>query len=101
MTMAVSSSVYVIPNALIGDQFKPAPARLDTSNESQYSIYDDETHLIVHLTSLPTAVTIVVLSRLAYRKGIDLLVACAPRICAKYPNVRFAIGKSPLPEFRQ
>lgn len=32
------------------------------------------------------------LSRLAYRKGIDLLVAAAPRICAKFPHVHFVIG---------
>lgn len=32
------------------------------------------------------------LSRLAYRKGIDLLVATAPRICAKFPHVHFVIG---------
>lgn len=44
-------------------------------------------------THAPT-VTIVVLSRLAYRKGIDLLVATAPRICATFPNVRFVVGKS-------
>lgn len=42
---------------------------------------------LTHLT-----VTIVVLSRLAYRKGIDLLVATAPRICAANPNVRFVVG---------
>jgi len=33
-----------------------------------------------------------VLSRLAYRKGIDLLVATAPRICAKFPHIDFVIG---------
>lgn len=33
-----------------------------------------------------------VISRLAYRKGIDLLVATAPRICALFPNVRFIVG---------
>jgi phosphatidylinositol glycan class A protein len=37
-------------------------------------------------------VTIVVISRLAYRKGVDLLVATAPRICAAFPNVRFVVG---------
>lgn len=36
--------------------------------------------------------TIVVISRLAYRKGVDLLVASAPRVCAKFPQVRFLIG---------
>jgi phosphatidylinositol glycan class A protein len=37
-------------------------------------------------------VTIIVISRLAYRKGVDLLVATAPRICAAFPNVRFVVG---------
>jgi len=34
----------------------------------------------------------VVLSRLAYRNGIDLLVAAAPRICSAFPKVKFLIG---------
>ncbi|KAJ1673023.1 Phosphatidylinositol N-acetylglucosaminyltransferase GPI3 subunit, partial [Spiromyces aspiralis] len=38
------------------------------------------------------ALTIVVLSRLVYRKGIDLLVPAIPRICQQCPNVRFLIG---------
>ena len=40
-------------------------------------------------------VTVIVIARLAYRKGIDLLVATAPKICAKFPNVNFIIGKIP------
>ncbi|KAG6867767.1 Phosphatidylinositol N-acetylglucosaminyltransferase gpi3 subunit [Termitomyces sp. T159_Od127] len=64
----VRKNVYVIPNALIADNFKPFPLK--------------HTEII----------TIVVLSRLAYRKGIDLLVATAPRICAAFPNVRFVVG---------
>ncbi|KAA1465916.1 transferase [Dentipellis sp. KUC8613] len=61
--------VYVIPNAIVADQFQPAevPPPVDT-------------------------ITIVVVSRLAYRKGIDLLVATAPRICAAFPNVQFVVG---------
>ncbi|KII91315.1 glycosyltransferase family 4 protein [Plicaturopsis crispa FD-325 SS-3] len=68
-TISVNDNVYVIPNALVADQFKPAstPPPTDT-------------------------ITIVVLSRLAYRKGIDLLVATAPRICAAFPNVKFVVG---------
>ena len=42
-------------------------------------------------------VTIVVVSRLAYRKGIDLLVAAAPRICSAFPNVKFLIGGELVP----
>lgn len=36
--------------------------------------------------------TIVVLSRLVYRKGIDLLALVIPKICSKYPSVKFLIG---------
>ncbi|KAF8880060.1 glycosyltransferase family 4 protein [Infundibulicybe gibba] len=67
-TLSVRRNVYVIPNALVADQFKPAPPpSQDTIN-------------------------IIVLSRLAYRKGVDLLVATAPRICKAFPNVRFIVG---------
>lgn len=38
------------------------------------------------------SVTIVVISRLVYRKGMDLLVAIIPRICAMHPKVKFIIG---------
>jgi phosphatidylinositol glycan class A protein len=37
-------------------------------------------------------VTIVVIARLVYRKGIDLLVASAPQICDLFPDVRFIVG---------
>jgi phosphatidylinositol glycan class A protein len=37
-------------------------------------------------------VTIITLSRLVYRKGIDLLVASAPTICDLFPEVRFVVG---------
>lgn len=32
------------------------------------------------------------MSRLVYRKGIDLLVASAPTICDLFPDVRFVVG---------
>ncbi|WVQ80550.1 hypothetical protein IAT38_002655 [Cryptococcus sp. DSM 104549] len=63
------SIVSVIPNALEPDQFKPDPSRAD-----------------------PDHITIIIISRLVYRKGIDLLVASAPTICAQFPEVRFVIG---------
>ena len=85
----VRSSVYTIPNALVAEQFTPSPQPqpLDTSESALHS-----------LTTSPdrenaTAVNIVVISRLAYRKGIDLLVATAPRICAAFPNVNFIVGE--------
>ncbi|KAI0269418.1 transferase [Gloeopeniophorella convolvens] len=62
-------SVYVIPNAIVADRFRPARSAPPTDT-----------------------ITIVVVSRLAYRKGVDLLVATAPRICRAFPNVRFLVG---------
>ncbi|KAJ4823802.1 hypothetical protein Tsubulata_005646 [Turnera subulata] len=61
--------VYVIPNAVDTAMFKPAPVR-PSNNE----------------------IVIVVISRLVYRKGADLLVEVIPKICCLYPNVRFVIG---------
>ncbi|KAH8999563.1 transferase [Lactarius akahatsu] len=62
-------SVYVIPNAIVADHFCPARSAPPTDT-----------------------ITIIVVSRLAHRKGVDLLVATAPRICAAFPNVRFVVG---------
>lgn len=38
------------------------------------------------------AVNIVVISRLVYRKGTDLLAAIIPEICAQHPDVNFIVG---------
>ena len=38
------------------------------------------------------AVTIVVMSRLVYRKGADLIAALIPLICEKHRDVDFIIG---------
>ncbi|XP_063988253.1 phosphatidylinositol N-acetylglucosaminyltransferase subunit A [Diachasmimorpha longicaudata] len=37
-------------------------------------------------------ITIVVVSRLVYRKGVDLLAQIIPEICARHENVQFLIG---------
>ncbi|SCV71130.1 BQ2448_2718 [Microbotryum intermedium] len=64
------SIVHVIPNAVVASHFKPAepPA------------------------PVPETLTIVCLNRLVYRKGIDLLIAALPRVCAMHPDVRVLIG---------
>ncbi|XP_030954745.1 phosphatidylinositol N-acetylglucosaminyltransferase subunit A-like isoform X1 [Quercus lobata] len=61
--------VYVIPNAVDTAMFKPAAER-PSGNE----------------------IIIVVISRLVYRKGADLLVEVIPEVCRMYPNVRFIVG---------
>ncbi|KAH9477452.1 Phosphatidylinositol N-acetylglucosaminyltransferase gpi3 subunit [Psilocybe cubensis] len=66
--LQLRKSVYVIPNSIVAQQFQPS---IQKRNETT---------------------TIVVLSRLAYRKGVDLFVATAPKICQLFPNVNFVVG---------
>ena len=61
--------VFVIPNAVLTDSFIPNPSNRDTS-----------------------FITIIILSRLVYRKGCDLLVDIMPIVCSKHPDVRFIVG---------
>ena len=63
------NNVYVIPNAIDADSFKPNLA----SRHSE-------------------RITVVVVSRLVYRKGTDLLVQVIPAVCKEHPNVDFLIG---------
>lgn len=66
-----SLNVSVIPNAVDASLFTPA---------SSYNMKDLST------------ITIVVVSRLVYRKGMDLLAGIIPEICYKYKNINFIIG---------
>ncbi len=62
-------TISVIPNAVDATMFTPDPSQRK-----------------------PGRLTIVVVSRLVYRKGTDLLAAIIPKICQTYPNVDFIIG---------
>jgi phosphatidylinositol glycan class A protein len=82
--------VYVIPNAIISQKFKPNPALADPSCSKSMGVGG-----FPSIDPRPTvSVTIVVVSRLVYRKGIDLLVAATPHICELFPDVKFIIGRS-------
>jgi len=43
--------------------------------------------------SCVVSVTVIVMSRLVYRKGADFLGAIIPEICSQFPAVDFIIGK--------
>ncbi|BGP16076.1 hypothetical protein JCM10213_006788 [Rhodosporidiobolus nylandii] len=62
--------VHVIPNAVVASQFRPAEP----------------------VPPVPDVLTIVCITRLVYRKGIDLLIAALPKVCALHSDVRFLIG---------
>jgi len=67
------SNVHVIPNAILSEQFYPPSSEISTD-----------------------ILTVVVLCRLVYRKGIDLLIDVIPDICAQHPKVNFLIaGEGP------
>lgn len=61
--------VSVIPNAVDTQAFTPQPEARE-----------------------PARVTVVILSRLVYRKGVDLLVNTIPRLCRHHPHLHFIIG---------
>nr|XP_034958311.1 phosphatidylinositol N-acetylglucosaminyltransferase subunit A isoform X2 [Zootoca vivipara] len=61
--------VSVIPNAVDPTDFTPDVSRRDKST-----------------------ITVVVVSRLVYRKGIDLLSGIIPELCQKYPDLHFLVG---------
>ncbi|CAD8170473.1 unnamed protein product [Paramecium octaurelia] len=63
-------NISVIPNAVDCSRFKPDPSKRYPLN----------------------TVNIVVISRLTFRKGVDLLVDVVPTICKRFPQVYFIIG---------
>ncbi|KAL4221229.1 hypothetical protein ACF0H5_019493 [Mactra antiquata] len=62
-------TVSVIPNAVDASMFVPDPSKRHKNK-----------------------ITIVIVSRLVYRKGMDLLAGIIPIICNKHPDVQFIIG---------
>ncbi|KAK3320544.1 glycosyltransferase family 4 protein [Cercophora scortea] len=86
--------VSVIPNAVVAENFKPPsnsnPAPAEVSRGHAFSQpAPPARQLGPHDT-----ITIVVISRLFYNKGTDLLTAAIPRILENHPNTRFIIAGS-------
>lgn len=63
------SMVSVIPNAVDASMFTPDVSKRD-----------------------PRKITIVVISRLVYRKGTGLLAAVIPELCSRHSDLQFVIG---------
>lgn len=79
--------VSVIPNAVVASNFRPlhhpsypTPGQLLPALQPRIGPHD--------------TITIVVVSRLFYNKGTDLLVAAIPRILSADPHVKFIIAGS-------
>lgn len=83
--------VSVIPNAVVAENFRPS---FYPSPQSSLSSTNHGPPPLHHQVGPNDPITIVVISRLFYNKGTDLLVAAIPRILAAHPNVRFIIAGS-------
>jgi phosphatidylinositol glycan class A protein len=68
---------FTIPNAVDFNRFTPNTALRDAD---------------VAKSGNPNLINIVYISRLAYRKGVDLLIPIIPKILAQFDNVNFIIG---------
>jgi phosphatidylinositol N-acetylglucosaminyltransferase subunit A len=69
-TKIAASEIFVIPNAVDTTHFTPDPSLVEPKG----------------------TVNIVVVCRMTYRKGVDLLVDIIPEIIRRHPNVHFIIG---------
>ncbi|KAG9241554.1 glycosyltransferase family 4 protein [Calycina marina] len=79
--------VSVIPNAVVAENFRPI-------NHPSYPLETLDKPMTQRALGPHDTITIVVISRLFYNKGTDLLVAAIPRILAAHPHVKFIIAGS-------
>lgn len=86
--------VSVIPNAVVAENFQPLGEPSAQDNHTSSSVSYKSTSHNTRKFRPGDIITIVVISRLFYNKGTDLLIAAIPRILAADPNVRFIIAGS-------
>ena len=71
------AKTFTIPNAVDSNRFKP-----------DFAIRERE----IARSGNPNQINIVYISRLQYRKGVDLLIGIIPKILTQFENVNFIIG---------
>jgi phosphatidylinositol glycan class A protein len=77
--------VSVIPNAVVAENFRPLS--IQGGEASQHRAPGPPQPM-----GPDKIITVIVIQRLYYNKGTDLLVAAIPHILAAHPNVRFIIA---------
>jgi len=75
------NKIDVIPNAVDPSKFTPSGAETKATSSNSNKDDDDDGRIKV-----------VVVSRLVYRKGVDLLVGIIPKVCELFPRVDFIVG---------
>lgn len=90
-------AVSVIPNAVVASNFRPLQSYETTQPPG---LSGDKNTLLPPPPSLSHSIgpndpiTIIVISRLFYNKGTDLLIAAIPRLLVRHPGLRFIIAGS-------
>ena len=86
--------VSVIPNAVVAENFRPLVYDQNDKGIPYNALPQDIRSPLQspRQIGIDNIITIVVISRLFYNKGTDLLIAAIPRILANDPHVRFIIG---------
>lgn len=80
----------VIPNAV--DPFKFSPASTITNSGDRSSSSENLSPFFLNQQRNDGRIRVIVISRLVYRKGVDLLVAIIPNLCRQMDHVDFVIG---------
>ena len=86
--------VSVIPNAVVAENFQPLSHGRGKRPGPAGPVDNAQPISTAPRIGPHDTITIVVVSRLFYNKGTDLLIAAIPRILASDPNVRFIIAGS-------
>ena len=86
--------VSVIPNAVVAENFRPLSYDQTSKAAGRNSHGSRLAPTAARRLGAHDIITIVVVSRLFYNKGTDLLIAAIPRILAADSNVRFVIAGS-------
>lgn len=87
--------VSAIPNAVVASNFRPLhPSEASALQAKSNNLLPPPPPVTSQPLGPTDTITIVVISRLFYNKGTDLLIASLPRILATHPNVRFIIAGS-------
>jgi phosphatidylinositol glycan class A protein len=88
-------AVSVIPNAIDSTVFTPDLSKRHSSRCECFTStrISNVSYLWEFFSCLCRSVRVIVMCRLVYRKGADLLAAIIPQICKQHPNVDFIIGE--------
>ncbi|MCJ1308498.1 Phosphatidylinositol N-acetylglucosaminyltransferase gpi3 subunit [Agyrium rufum] len=86
--------VSVIPNAVVAENFRPLAHGEKSNTRSAGNVQATRQAVPPSQLGPDDIITIVVISRLFYNKGTDLLIAAIPRILANNSRVRFIIAGS-------